>query len=93
MILLIPIYTAISLVYFNCSTKGLYQNHRTTHKDFIKSILQNPNIFKNAKSLIPFAFKWHAGLILDKNNTFNINYCFLTTIYEMEIRTHSEGAG
>ena len=39
--------------------------------------------------LIPFTSKWHAEKILDKNNTFNINYCFLTTICEMDIRTHS----
>ena len=26
---------------------------------------------------------------LDKHNTLNIDYCFLTTIYEMDIRTHS----
>ena len=39
--------------------------------------------------LIPFTFKWHAGYILDKNNTLNIDYCFLTTIYEMDIRTYS----
>ena len=39
--------------------------------------------------LILFTSKWHAGYILDKNNTLNIIYCFLTTIYEMDIRTHS----
>ena len=41
--------------------------------------------------LIPFTFKWHVEQILDKNNTFNINYCFLTTIYmyEMNIKTLS----
>ena len=39
--------------------------------------------------LIPFTSKWHAGLILDKNNSLNIDYCFLSTIYEMDIRTHS----
>ena len=39
--------------------------------------------------LIPFTSKWHAGKMLDKNNTLNRDYCFLTTIYEMHIRTHS----
>ena len=39
--------------------------------------------------LIPLTSKWHAGLILDKNNTINTDYCFLTTNYEMDIRTHS----
>ena len=38
---------------------------------------------------IQFTSKWHAEKILDKKYTFNINYCFLTTIYEMDIRTHS----
>ena len=35
--------------------------------------------------LIPFTSKWHAGQI----NTLKIDYCFLTTTYEMDIRTHS----
>ena len=42
-------------------------------------------IIKLLPGLIPFTSKWH----LDKNNTLNIDYCFLTTIYEMDIRTHS----
>ena len=48
-------------------------------------------IIKLLPGLILFTFKWHAELILDKNNTFKINYCFLTTIYmyEMDIKTHS----
>ena len=41
--------------------------------------------------LILFTSKWHAGKSLDKNNTLNIDYCFLTTVYEMDIRTHSVG--
>ena len=36
--------------------------------------------------LIPFTSKWHAAYILDKINTLNIDYCFLTTIYEMDIK-------
>ena len=46
-------------------------------------------IFELLPGLIPFTSKWHAESSLDKNNTFNINYCFLTTIYEIDIRTHS----
>ena len=39
--------------------------------------------------LIPFTSKWHAGYILVKNNTLNIDDCFVTTIFEMDIRAHS----
>ena len=38
--------------------------------------------------LIPFTSKWHDGYILDKNDTLDIDYFFLSTIYDMDIRTH-----
>ena len=42
--------------------------------------------------LLPGLIRLHpSGMLgkLRKNNTLNIDYCFLTTIYEMDIRTHS----
>ena len=41
-----------------------------------------PVIFELLPGLIPFASKWHAGLILYKNVYINMSNNYLTTMYE-----------